>query len=208
MGRYTGPKCRLCRREGQKLFLKGLRCETKKCAISKRDQAPGMHVFRRGRGKPSAYSMQLREKQKVKRLYGIYERQFRIYFQGATKSRGNTGETLLVTLERRLDNVLFRCGYALSRTQARQFISHGHVKVNGRKVSIPSYLVKSSDLITANREKSERLFRESLEISKATAPTWLSVSESPIEVRVASMPTRDEITDEIAENLIVEFCSK
>ena len=145
MGRHIGPVCRLCRREGLKLFLKGTRCDTPKCSVTRRDSVPGMHQFRRG--KASEYAIRLREKQKVKRYYGVYERQFRKYFDMASSRPGNTGDALMAVLERRLDNVVTRLGFALSRPQARQLVGHGHITVNGRKVDVPSYLVRPGDKI-------------------------------------------------------------
>ena len=153
MARYTGPVCRLCRRDGMKLFLKGTRCDTPKCAFERREQPPGMHVVRRG--KLTDYGQHLREKQKVKHYYGVLERQFRVYFAEANRGKGNTGAALMSLLERRLDNVVHRLGFGLSRAQARQIINHGHVTVNGRRVDIPSYLVRVGDVIRVkNRAKS------------------------------------------------------
>src|ERR1043166_5987398 len=149
MGRYTGPKCRLCRREGMKLFLKGTRCESEKCAIARRDYPPGQVSFRRG--KVSSFGEGLREKQKVKRFYGVLERQFRRYFAEASRSKGNTGETLMTIFERRLDNVVFKLGWATSRAQARQLITHGHVNVGTRRVNVPSYLVEVGDEVNCRR---------------------------------------------------------
>lgn len=207
MSRYTGPKCRLCRREGQKLFLKGTRCETKKCSLTKREKPPGVHTWRRG--KPSEYSVHLREKQKVKRLYGLLEAQFRKYFDMASKSKGNTGGQLMVLLERRLDNVLFKSGFALSRNQARQYIVHGHVFVNGKRVDRPSFLVKAEDKITPRKEKTKQLFQGNLEVARGRkVPTWLQVDEAGLLARLVAMPTREEIEDPINEQLIIEFCSK
>lgn len=207
MARYTGPKCKLCRREGQKLFLKGTRCETKKCSLTKREKPPGVHTWRRG--KPSEFAIQLREKQKLKRLYGILEAQFRIYFHKADRAKGNTGENLLVLLERRLDNVLFKSGFALSRNQARQYIVHGHVTVNGKKVDRPSFLVKPEDKLGAKKEKTKNLFKDNFEVARGrSVPSWLEVEESSFSARVTAIPTREEIEDPINEQLIVEFCSK
>src|SRR3954453_13209483 len=156
MGRHVGPVCRLCRREGLKLFLKGTRCDTPKCAVDRREGVPGMHQFRRG--KASEYSIRLREKQKVKRYYGIFERQFRKYFEMASRRPGNTGNALMALLERRLDNVITRLGFATSRPQARQMITHGHMTINGRKLDIPSYPVSPGDqMAMMDRERSPRL---------------------------------------------------
>ncbi len=207
MARYTGPKCKLCRREAQKLFLKGTRCETKKCSLTKREKPPGMHTWRRG--KPSAYSIQLREKQKVKRLYGILEAQFRIYYNRAGQSKGNSGANLLELMERRLDNVLFKTGFALSRNQARQYIVHGHVKVNGKKVDRPSFLVTQEDKIDPKKDKTKDMFRDNYEIARGrNVPSWLDVDEGDLSARVTALPRRDEIEDPINEQLIIEFCSK
>src|SRR5882672_11494514 len=161
MARYTGPVCRLCRRDGLKLFLKGTRCDTPKCAIERRDTAPGMHTYRRG--KQTDYGLHLREKQKVKHYYGVLERQFRGYFGRATRTKGNTGSALMSLLERRLDNIVHRLGFGLSRAQARQIINHGHVTVNGRRVDIPSYLVRAGDVIRVkNRVKSLQAIQSNL----------------------------------------------
>jgi small subunit ribosomal protein S4 len=208
MARYTGPKCRLCRREGMKLFLKGTRCETVKCAWNRREKPPGVHTW--VRGKTSDYKRQLREKQKVKRIYGVLERQFKRYFKIAERQKGNTGENLLLTLESRLDNVVFRGGFALSRTQARMMISHGHIKVNKRKVDVPSFLVKPSDIVSVrDAEKSRKLIKENLEMAKTRdSVSWLSLNEAELEISVVKPPTRDEITIPVEEQLVVELLSR
>ncbi len=209
MARTTGPKCKLCRREGMKLFLKGSRCETVKCGLAKREYGPGMHTWRR-RSKLSEYAIHLREKQKVKRYYGVLEKQFRRYFDLAERQKGNTGENLLILLERRLDNVVYCAGFGLSRANARQLVRHGHIAVNGKKVDIPSYSVRVGDVITPRRaEKDGSLVKDNLEISRGrTAPGWLQVQEDPPAVTVVALPTRDQVGLEVEEQLVVEFCSR
>lgn len=208
MSRYTGAQCRLCRREGMKLFLKGEKCLTPKCIFEHRDYPPGMHNWRRG--KVSDFGLQLREKQKVKRYYGLLEKQFRRFFDEATRTTGNTGENLLVMLESRLDNVLRRLNWAYSATDARQMILHGHVKVNGRKVDRPAYLVEAGDIITLkDSEKSRNMVQVRLgRANKTDVPSWLASDESKLEASVTSRPVRDEIPVEIQEQLVVEFCSR
>lgn len=208
MSRDTGPKCRLCRREGMKLFLKGERCFTAKCASTKRETSPGMHTWRRG--KPSQYSNQLREKQKVKRYYSMRERPFRHLFHQAERAPGNTGEAMLQMLERRLDNVIYLAGFATGRAHARQLIVHGHLNVNGQRVSIPSFLVKQDDVITPKEsEKSAKAVTESMELSKVReVPAWLEVSEQPLQITVRALPGRDDISVETMEQLVVELLSK
>ncbi|MGH8056728.1 MAG: 30S ribosomal protein S4 [Candidatus Entotheonellia bacterium] len=208
MARYTGPVCRLCRREGMKLFLKGERCYTEKCAISRRNYAPGQHGQRRP--KPSEYGLQLREKQKVKRIYGILEQQFRNYFAKAEQRKGITGETLLLSLERRLDSVVYRLGLASSRAQARQLVRQGHFLVNSRKVNIPSYLTNAGDVIQV-RERSQTLepIKASLEtVEQRGIPTWLELEKAEFKGIVRQLPSRDQITLPIQEQLIVELYSK
>jgi len=209
MGRHIGPVCRLCRREGLKLFLKGTRCDTPKCAIERREGVPGMHQYRRG--KPSEYSIRLREKQKVKRYYGIFERQFRNYFELASRRKGNTGDALMAILERRLDNVITRLGFATSRPQARQIIRHGHVTVNGHKVNIPSYLVRPGDAIKIKlREASQRLVAANLaQEGMPPVPEWLDrLSSEPAEARVARLPAAQDISLPVTPQLIVELLSR
>jgi small subunit ribosomal protein S4 len=208
MARYTGPVCRLCRRDGLKLFLKGTRCDTPKCAIERRENAPGMHQQRRG--KLTDYGLHLREKQKVKHYYGVLERQFRKYFQEAVAGTGNTGDTLMVLLERRLDNIVHRLGFGQSRAQARQMIRHGHITVNGKRVDIPSYRVRIGDVIRAkNRAKSLDLVRGSMSESSRDIPDFLSRSEAQIpEGIVGRLPAHDDVSIPIQTQLIVELCSR
>lgn len=208
MARNTASVCRMCRREGMKLFLKGERCFTDKCAIERRNYPPGQHG--QGRHKFSEYSIQLREKQKVKRIYGVLERQFRRYFQMAERGKGVTGEALLVLLERRLDNTVYRMGFANSRSEARQLIRHGHFAVNGRKVTIPSFLVKQGDKVEV-REKSRKVVRivESLELSQRRGvPDWLEMDREAFAGMVKAYPERADLTMPINETLIVELYSK
>ncbi len=206
MSRYTDANCRLCRREGQKLFLKGDRCYSSKCAIDRRNYAPGQHG--QGRSKISDYGLQLREKQKTKRFYGLQETQFRNLFDKAARRPGITGENLLILLETRLDNVVFRLGFASSRKEARQLVSHGHFIVNGRKVNIPSYTVKAGDVIKV-KEKSTNSpkFKEVKEMT-ITVPSWMTVDVEKLEGKILSVPTRGEIDTPVEEHLIVELYSK
>ncbi len=208
MARNIGAKCRLCRREGVMLFLKGQRCLTDKCSIKRRETPPGMHSLRRGR--LSAYGTRLREKQKVKRIYGVLEAQFRRTFAEAERMKGNTGENLLVLLERRLDNVVYHLGFGLSRSHARQLVRHGHVAVNGRRCNIPSALVRAGDVVgPVSRAGSLKAVRESLEQTRGrTCPTWLVKSEDPPSGKVNVLPRRDEIPFEINELFIVEVASR
>ena len=208
MARYTESKCKLCRREGVKLFLKGSRCDTAKCSIAKRKSPPGQ-LKRRGK-KLSDYGIHFREKQKLKRFYGVYERQFRNYFAKAERKQGNTGENLLILLERRLDNVLYHLGYGLSRSHSRQIINHGHITVNGRKVDIASYLVKPGTVIKPiNKEDSENMIKLNLSANKKQSlPSWLELKDDGLEGRVLQLPARDEISINIQEQLVVELCSK
>lgn len=208
MGRYTGPVCKLCRREGMKLFLKGIRCDTPKCSIERRDYPPGMHQWRRG--KPSEYALQLREKQKVKRYYGVFESQFRRYFEQAEHAKGNTGNVLLSLLERRLDNIVQRLGFALSRPQARQLVSHGHILVNGKRVDIPSYLVRAGDVIRVkDRPKSLAAVKTNLEMHQRAIPDFLQLTTSdPPEGVVVRIPEFADVSIPVQPQLIVELCSK
>jgi small subunit ribosomal protein S4 len=209
MAVYHDAKCRLCRREGMKLFLKGTRCNTDKCAMERRGYAPGEHGKSR-RVKETNYGQQLREKQKARRIYGILERQFRSYFYKAAASKGVTGETLLQMLESRADNVVFRLGFAPNRASARQLVRHGHVLINGRKMDIPSYLLKVGDVI-AMRDKSRELgiVQNSLEGRKGqSTPEWLEVNADTASGRVLSIPTRGSIPVPVNEQLIVELYSK
>jgi len=208
MARYNGPVCRLCRREGMKLFLKGERCYTEKCAIEKRNMPPGQHGRLR-KAKMVGYGVQLREKQKVKRTYGVLENQFRRYFEAADRQKGVTGELLLQMLERRLDNVVYRLGFATSRPQARQLVRHGHFTVNGKKVDIPSYSLKSGDTVVV-RESSRQnptILHAQEEVKGRGVPEWIS-PEGELGGKVVSMPTREQINLPVQEQLIVELYSK
>ena len=208
MARYTGPDCKLCRRERQKLYLKGTRCEGPKCAIEKRPYPPGEHG--RGRIRESEYLLQLREKQKARRIYGVLEKQFRNYYQEASRRSGLTGENLLVLLETRLDNVVFRGGLARSRDEARQLVRHRHFQVNGRTVNIPSYRVKVGDVITV-RERARNIvpILGSLELIGArTIPGWVSTDTNKLQISVLGLPARNQIDVPVQETLIVELYSK
>lgn len=208
MARYTGPSCRLCRREGSELFLKGERCYTDKCAIKRRSYPPGQHG--QGRIKVSDYGVQLREKQKVRRIYGILENQFRGYFETADRMKGVTGENLLFLLERRLDNVVYRLGFATSRDEARQLVRHSHFTLNGRKANIPSIQVKAGDVIQL-REKSRKItvINESLEgVVRRGIPQWLELDKDAFKGVIKALPVREDITMPIQEQLIVELYSK
>ena len=208
MARYTGSVCRLCRREGCKLFLKGDKCYGPKCAVSARPTPPGEHGHARMR-KQSEYGMQLREKQKAKRAYGVLENQFHRYFETAERQKGVTGENLLVLLERRLDNVVYRLGFGASRPQARQLVLHGHIRVNGQKVTIPSYLVDAGDEISI-REKSAEAehFKAMREGTGKVVPKWLTIDAPNLKASVAALPKREDIDLTIQENLIVELDSR
>ncbi|MPL68183.1 30S ribosomal protein S4 [bioreactor metagenome] len=210
MARYTGPVCRQCRREGSKLYLKGDRCYSDKCAFSKRGYAPGQHGQGQARKKVSEYGLQLREKQKTRRVYGLLERQFHTYFEKAERQKGIAGENLLILLERRLDNVVFRMGFAGSRTQARQLVRHGHFVINGRRVDIPSYLVKPGDVIVvAESSKESPLIKEIAEnAGHKTVAAWLEVTAQDMSGKVLRYPTREEIDTPIQEHLIVELYSR
>lgn len=210
MARYRGPVCRLCRREGMKLFLKGERCHTEKCAIERRNFFPGQHGKDR-KPKMVGYGIQLREKQKVRRIYGVLEAQFRNTFKKATKMKGITGENLLASLERRLDNVIYRMGLATSRAQARQIVRHGHINVNGHKCNIPSALVKPGDEIAVRDTSKENAAIVAAREATAHAPSpgWMEVDKDNLKGRISSMPRRDENTHiPINEQLIVELYSK
>ena len=206
MARYTGAVCRICRREGQKLFLKGERCYGGKCALEKRNYAPGQHG--QARKKTSDYGLQLREKQKAKRFYGMQEKQFRNLFAKAAKRAGKTGDNLLILLETRLDNCVYRFGFASSRKEARQLVVHGHFTVTGKKACAPAMELKAGDVI-AVKEKSTNTpkFKEIKEMS-ITVPTWMAVDVDMLEGKVVAMPTREEIDTPVAEHLIVELYSK
>jgi small subunit ribosomal protein S4 len=208
MARYTGPDCKLCRRERQKLYLKGTRCEGPKCAIEKRPYPPGEHG--RGRIRESEYLLQLREKQKARRIYGVLERQFRSYYEEASRRGGLTGENLLVLLETRLDNVVFRGGLARSRDEARQLVRHRHFQVNGRTVNIPSYRVKVGDVITVrDRARNFVPILGSLElIGSKQIPSWVSTDTTKLQISVLDLPSRKQIDVPVQEQLIVELYSK
>ena len=206
MSRYTDANCKLCRREGQKLFLKGERCYSAKCALEKRNYAPGQHG--QARKKQSEYGTQLREKQKAKRFYGMQETQFRNLFEKCAKKQGKTGENLLIALETRLDNVVFRLGFAASRKEARQLVTHGHFTINGKKADIPSIEVKAGDVI-AVKEKSKKSPKfEEVRDMNITVPAWMDVNADKLEGKILALPTRDQIDTPIAEHLIVELYSK
>lgn len=210
MGRYLGSSCKQCRREGMKLMLKGSRCETAKCPVEKkqRNLKPGMHGWSRGRA--SDYGVRLREKQKVKRYYGLLNKQFMICFSKAERAKGNTGETFLQLLERRLDNVVYKLNFAASRKGARQLISHGHVYVNNRKVNISDYTIKVGDRLTLKRsEKSLKKVREQLDSNpNFTTQNWLQLDRERPEATVVALPCRDDVQIPVEEQLVVEFCSR
>lgn len=210
MAKYTGSACRLCRREGTKLFLKGDRCFSDKCSVSRRAQAPGQHGVGTGRKRVKEYGLQLREKQKAKRYYGILEKQFKNYFVKADKKEGQTGENLLTMIERRLDNVVYRMGMADSRREARQLVRHGHFRVNGRKVDIPSYITKKGDVITLREQsrKSPKIKMLVENISARSVPAWISMDKENIQATITALPVRTDIDFPIEEHLIVELYSK
>lgn len=209
MGRYIGAVCRLCRRQGEKLFLKGTKCQTEKCAANKRAYPPGQHGQGR-RQKLSNYGVQLKEKQKVKRIYGVLEKQFRKYFKIASKTKGVTGKVLLQLLERRLDNVVFRMGMGISRSQARQIVRHNLIAVNSRRVNIPSYLVDKDDVVEIkSKDKVKIKIKDNLELSKdRTVPSWLEFSAAEMKGKVLRLPEKNDIQQPIQEQLIVELYSK
>ncbi|MEG2003615.1 MAG: 30S ribosomal protein S4 [Clostridia bacterium] len=210
MAKYTGPACRLCRREGTKLMLKGERCFSDKCSFVRRERVPGQHGAATGRKRVKEYGLQLREKQKAKRYYGILEKQFKNYFVKADKTQGQTGENLLTLIERRLDNVVYRMGMADSRRESRQLVLHGHFTVNGKKVDIPSYIVKANDVITLkdSSRKSERIKMLVENITNRTIPSWISVDKENIVATVSALPKRDDVDFPFEEHLIVELYSK
>jgi small subunit ribosomal protein S4 len=209
MARYTGPVCRLCRREGLKLFLKGERCYTGKCAIDRRAYAPGQHGQARAK-KATEYGLQLREKQKARRFYGVMEKQFRHYFDEAARRKGVTGENLLSLLERRLDNVVFQLGFASSRPEARQLVSHGHFTVNGKKVNIPSYSVRAGEVVAVREgSKGSPRMKQLIEnLGSRSVPGWLSLDANAVAGTVVALPTREDIQTPIQEHLIVEKYSR
>lgn len=206
MAKYTNADCRLCRREGMKLFLKGDRCLSKKCAMEKRPTIPGQHP--NTRKKPSEYQTQLREKQKVKRAYGLLEKQFHSYYVEAERMKGKTGENMLSLLERRLDNVVFRMGFAPSRAAARQLVNHGHICVNGKRVNIPSYLVKVGEVISVKENKAKKDMFKAVRESRIVVPKWLEFTPEKLSGKINSLPARDDIDLNIEEHLIVELYSK
>ena len=208
MARYTGSVCRLCRREGTKLFLKGDRCLSGTCAIEKRPTVPGQHGT--GRKNVKEYGLQLREKQKAKRYYGVLENQFKGYFEKADNTEGVTGENLLSLLERRLDNVVYRIGLADSRKEARQLVTHGHFRLNGKKVNIPSLIVRAGDVITLREEsRSSEKFKNLIEaLDTRIAPKWIELDKAQVVAKVAELPARDDVDFQFEENLIVELYSK
>ena len=207
MARYTGAVCRLCRREGQKLFLKGDRCYSSKCSLDRRAYAPGQHG--QSRKKASEYGLQLRMKQKARRYYGVLEGQFHHYFEIAERKTGVTGENLLRLLESRLDNVVYRCGWASSRAETRQLVVHNHFTVNGKKVNVPSYLVKAGDVIAVSEKSrsSEKIKAVVEACASRPKPEWISVADN-MEAKIVNLPTREQIDVPIEEHLIVEFYSK
>lgn len=207
MARNDTNVCKLCRREGVKLFLKGQRCFSEKCAVNRRNYPPGQHVRPK---KGTDYGTQLREKQKCKRIYGVLERQFQHYFSIARRQKGNTGENLLILMERRLDNVLLSLGLAFSRFDARQMVAHGHVHVNGRRLDIPSYLVRAGDEISVvGKEKITKKAGDAIEMNKGRPlPTWLEATPTDNKGRVIQLPKREDVSVELNEQLIVELCSK
>lgn len=208
MSRYKDEQCRICRREGQKLFLKGSRCYSDKCSVTRRNYAPGEHG--QGRKKLSEYGTQLREKQKTKSFYGVQEKQFRKYFEMAENKKGITGENLLQILESRLDNVVYRAGYGMSRAQARQLVNHGHFEVNGVKTDIPSYLVKPGDVITVKENKKDsKVLKENIEVNEAKpVPEWLEKDNKKQEIKVLRLASREDVDLPVEEHLIVELYSK
>ncbi|QDU85771.1 30S ribosomal protein S4 [Planctomycetes bacterium Pla163] len=209
MSRYTGPVCKLCRREGMQLFLKGQRCFSDKCAVQKRNYPPGQHAQRRS--KATDYGLRLREKQKLKRIYGnITEKQFRNYFSEAERRQGNTGDVLVQLLERRLDSVVISGGLALSRTHARHLVNHGHFKVNGRRVDIASFQLRPGDVITLrDNDKTRKVVTEALEFNRSqTVPDWISVDRTAPSLTVSSLPTREHFTHPIQLQMIIELCSR
>jgi small subunit ribosomal protein S4 len=207
MARNDTNVCKLCRREGVKLFLKGQRCFSEKCAVNRRNYPPGQHVRPK---KGTDYGTQLREKQKCKRIYGVLERQFQHYFDIAKRQKGNTGENLLILMERRLDNVLLSLGLAFSRFDARQMVAHGHIQVNGRRLDIPSYLVRAGDdIAVTGKEKVTKKAGDAIEMNKGRPlPTWLEATPADHKGRVIQLPKREDVSVELNEQLIVELCSK
>lgn len=210
MSRYVGPACRQCRAEGVKLFLKGDRCYTEKCGIVKRNKKPGQHGDSKRRAKMSEYGLRLREKQKLRRFYGMHEAQFRRFYEMATKMGGQAGHNFLQLLERRLDNVVYRIGFAVSRRQARQLVCHGHFEVNGKKIDIPSYLVKAGDVLSVREGSRDIAYvKENAEVAGSRSiPAWLEVSGENLNARVIALPNRDQIESPVNEQLVVEFYAR
>ena len=206
MAKYTGADCRLCRREGCKLFLKGERCLSSKCAIERKAAVPGVHGA--ARKKPTEYSLQLREKQKVKRSYGLLEKQFKKYYNMAENMKGIVGENMLSLLERRLDNVVYRMGIGSSRAESRQIVNHGHITVNGHRVNIPSFLVSVNDVIAIKESKKELPMFKELKDMKIVLPKWLEFNASSLTGKVVALPQRDDIDLNVKEHLIIELYSK
>ena len=207
MARYTGAVCRLCRRERMKLFLKGTKCDTMKCPIEKRPYPPGQHG--RGRVRDSEYLLQLREKQKCRRIYGLLEKQFKLIYEKANKQPGITGENLLRLLEQRIDNIVFRAGFAASRSQARQFVRHGHVEVNGKRVTIASYILRKDDVLTISAKAQKMIvIRHNIDTLDRAAPAWLDVNAGEFKATVRDLPLREQIDIPVREQLIVELYSK
>lgn len=208
MARYRGSVCRLCRREGEKLFLKGDRCHSEKCAIERREYPPGQHGQKRK--KPTEYATQLREKQKVKRIYGMLERQFRRYFHNADRKRGITGDNLIISMEMRLDTIVYKAGFATSRNQARQWVSHCHVLVNGDLVNIPSYNVKAGDVVSIHQKSRENVtIKAALEsVDRRGVPHWIELDKDNFQAKIKDSPARADITMPMNEQLIVELYSK
>ncbi|MEG1613449.1 MAG: 30S ribosomal protein S4 [Clostridia bacterium] len=207
MAKYTGADCRICRREGCKLFLKGDKCYSAKCTLAKRPTVPGQHGV--SRKKPSGYALQLREKQKAKRAYGILEKQFKMYYNKAETMRGITGENMLILIERRLDNVVYRMGLGSSRSMARQIVNHGHITVNGSNVNIPSYLIKAGDIIAVKSNKVDKpMYTDIKSGSTVNLPKWLTFDNTTLSGKVLSLPERSDIDLSISEHLIVELYSK
>ena len=209
MANYTGSDCRICRRENMKLFLKGDRCYSDKCAFDRRSYPPGEHGERRGR-KTSDYGIQLREKQKIKRIYGLSEKQFHLFFERADRQKGITGSNLLVSLERRLDNVVYRLGFASSRSQARQLVQHSHFLVNGKKVNIPSFEVKVGDSVEVrDRSRTMQLIQDSMDaVVRRGVPQWLDLEKENLKGMVKNLPVREDLTMPMQEQLVVELYSK
>lgn len=206
MAKYTGADCKICRREGCKLFLKGERCLTKKCSFERKPNVPGMHGA--ARKKITEYGLQLREKQKVKRSYGLLERQFRNYYVKASKMRGKVGENMLIMLERRLDNVVYRMGIGASRAESRQIVNHGHITVNGKRVDIPSFLVSVDDVIAVKENKRDLVMFKDLKDVKVIMPKWLEFDTNALTGKINTLPVREDIDLSIQEHLIIELYSK